>query len=409
MKPTARFSCVSFPVLPHDLGVERVMDELRALGFRHLMICCGIYTGYRLVMPRNPRRAIYALEEGMQYYRPNQEHYKDTKISPQATRDFADVDMLGEVVKHAHARRLTVGAWLPVFANGRIAKCYPEAAIRNLYGSPDRLFLCYNNPDVLEFTWAMIRDVVEDYRVDVVELDKIPQTLLELNVFSGRLDPIVRFIGSFCFCDHCAGKARAMGFDLPSIRRHGLRLVEDSLKVAPHTINRLAGELQGDAEIPLLLVDEPLMYDLLRLRLMTVREYVRDVRQRVKALNKKAQVSVAFVPPFKIGHDASAPRSWLCGQSYKNIADVVDYINCVIHWEQDVVAYDTRRAANAVAGRCRLDVHVPAYGRFAPDETLGLAETALASGADSVSFFCYDLMTDDMVKSIGRWIKNQTA
>jgi hypothetical protein len=327
MSNSPTFSCVSFPVLPYDLGVEKAMDELKSIGFEHLMFCCSIYTGYRLVMPRDRRRAIYALEDGRQYYRPNEEHYKETKIKPAASTDFGDADLLAEVVKHAHERGLTVGAWLPLFANGRIAKAWPEAAVQNLYGSRDRLFLCYNNPEVLEFAWAMTRDVVEDYGVDVVEADKIPQTLLELNVFSGRLDPIVRFVGSFCFCEHCVRKAGEFGLDLHGIKTHARKLVENSLKIAPHTVNRLAAELQGDAEIPLLLVDEPMMYDLLRLRLATVREYVSHLRRRVAALRPGTQVSVAFVPPFKVGHDASAPRSWLCGQSYKNIADVVDYNN----------------------------------------------------------------------------------
>jgi len=407
MAKSTKFSCVSFAVLPYDFGAERTMDELHEAGFQHLMFCCGIYAGYRLVMPRNAERAVYALEEGCQYHRPNDAHYG--RIKPLYTSDLGDRDLLGEVIKHAHARGITVGAWLTFFANGRIAKAHPEVAVRNLYGSADRLYLCYNNPDVLEFVWGMTRDVVETYGVDVVEVDKIPQTVLELNTFAGRMDPIVRFVGSFCFCEHCHAKAAELGFDLRAIKKHARKLVDASLRIPPHVINRLADDLQGDSEIPLLLVDEPMMYDLLRIRLLTVRRYMEEVRRRVKALSARTQVSVAFVPPFKIGHDASAPRSWLCGQSYKNIADVVDILNCVIHWERDVVAYEARRAANAVAGRCRLDVHVPAYGRFSPEETPALAETALANGADSVSFFCYDLMTEEMLRSVGAWIKARRA
>ena len=69
------------------------------------------------------------------------------------------------------------------------------------------------------------------------------------------------------------------------------------------------------------------------------------------------------------------------------------------------MAYDTRRAADAVAGRCGLDVHVPAYGRFSPERTPRLADAALANGADSVSFFCYDLMTDRMVEALKAWMQ----
>ena len=407
MSKTPRLSCVTFPVLPYDVGIEKAMEEIADIGFHHVMFCCGIYTGYRLVMPRNPVRPIYALEEGLQYHRPDEAHYGS--IKPRYTSDFGDRDLLGEAVEHARSRGMTVGAWLPFFANGRIAKAHPEAALQNLYGARDRLFLCYNNPDMLEFVRGMTRDVVEGYGVDAVEVDKIPQTLLELNAFAGRLDPIVRIIGSFCFCEHCEAKAKEFGADLPAIRKHARKLVEDSLRIPPHVINRLADELQGDAEAPLLLLDEPMIHDLLRIRLETVRAFMEDLRRRVRKMRAGTRVYATFVPPFKIGHDASAPRSWLCGQSYKNVAGVVDGINAVIHWERDVVAYETRRAANAVAGRCALDVHVPAYGRFAPDETPRLAEAALENGADSVSFFCYDLMSEEMVEAVRAWIRAQKA
>jgi hypothetical protein len=401
--------CVSFPVLPHDMGPERTMAHLKEIGFDHLMICCGIYTGYRLVMPRNPERAIYSLEEGLQYYRPNPSHYDETSLRPQASADFADLDVLGGAVEHGRRLGLSVGAWLPLFANGRLAKQRPEAAVQNLYGSRDRLFLCYNNPDVLGFVRGMVRDVVLDYGVDVVETDKIPQTQLELNAFAGRIDPVLRLAGSFCFCAHCERKAAELGFDLAAMRRHARRLAEESLRIPPHVVNALADQLQGDAEAPLLMLDEPLIYDLLRLRMLTVRQYLAGLREEVRAMNPRTLVSACFVPPFKIGHDASQPRAWLCGQSYRNVADVVDYINSVIHWERDVVEYDTRRAAAAVAGRCGLNVHVPAYGRFSPQQTPLLAQTALDAGADAVSFFCYDLMSEDMVRSVGAWLAQRRA
>lgn len=409
MSDQPRFTCVSFPVLPFDEGVETAMGHLAEVGFDHLMLCCGIYTGYRLVMPRNPQRAIYSLEEGMQYYRPNEANYSETKIKPRASDDFAGVNLLGEAVEHGRRCGVTVGAWLPLFANGRIAKQHPDVAVRNIYGSADRLFLCYNNPDVLGFVRGMVRDVVLDYGVDVVETDKVPQTLLELNAFAGRIDPVLRLIGSFCFCEHCRSKAAELGFDLSAIEKHALKLAEATLRIAPHTVNALADELQGDAEVPLLLLDEPLLYDLLRLRMLTVRQYLERLREEVHAMRAGTQMSACFVPPFKIGHDATQPRAWLCGQSYKNAADVVDYVNSVIHWGENVVAYDTRRAADAIGGRCGLDVHVPAYGRFSPQQTPRLAEAALANGANAVSFFCYDLMSDDMLASLKAWIAHQRS
>ena len=404
-----RYTCASFPVLLNDMGVEKTIAEVKNCGFDHFFTCCGIYSPYRLVMPRNTKRGIYSLEEGMQYYYPNEKYYHGTKIKPAASKDFGKIDILGETIKYARQYGLTVGAWLPIFSNGRIAKTYTDTAIENLYGSKDRMYLCYNNPDVLTFSKAMIQEMVQEYNVDVVELDKIPQTNLELNAFAGRIDPILRFIGSFCFCEHCQKEAKELGFDLNAIKKHATKLASQCLTIAPSVVNGLGAELQGDAEIPLLLFDEPLMLDLIRLRMLTTRNIIRDFDSEIKNMNKNTKLSVTFVPPFKIGHDAASPRSWLGGQSYKNVADIVDIINSVIHWENDVVAYETKRASYSVEGKCMLDVHIPAYGRFSPEQTIELASTAAQNGADALSFFCWDLMSDDMVKHINSYIKENKS
>jgi len=294
--------------------------------------------------------------------------------------------------------------WVTVFANGRIAKSHPKWAVQNLYGSADRLFLCFNNPEVLEYSLRICEEIAERYDVGEIMLDKIPQLCLEVNTFAGRIDPVLRVLGSFCFCPHCTTAARQAGIDLEACREKALTLASESLAIPPHVVNAQADELKGDTEVPLLLLDHPWIMELLRFRIECIRRFLVDVRQCTNKSRKDLVLSMAFVPPVKVGHDAFSPRSWLGAQSYAAYKDsAADRIHCVVHWGTDVVEYDTRRAVDAVrSGKTKICTHIRAYGPARPDEMAGLVNAVQRGGADGVGYFCYDLMTEEMLAAICR-------
>ena len=131
--------------------------------------------------------------------------------------------------------------WLGVlFANGRVANDYPETAVENLYGSRDRLFLCFNHPEVQKYVLAMFRDQVTRYPLAGIMADKIPQSMLELDALSGRIDPLLRLVGSICFCEHCQAQAQKDGIDLRVLKQRALQIAEGSRKV-PQFVIELAG------------------------------------------------------------------------------------------------------------------------------------------------------------------------
>ena len=75
---------------------------------------------------------------------------------------------------------------------------------------------------------------------------------------------------------------------------------------------------------------------------------------------------MAFVPPVKAGHDSLQPRPWLAAQSYAAYKDVAEMIHCVVHWNADVVEYDTHRAVDAVKGGvAKIGTHIRCYERHA--------------------------------------------
>lgn len=399
-RPEQSWIC-QFPI---SLAVEgeACFERMAQAGIGRLLFCAMIYAPYRLVLPRYPQKAIYSLEEGRYYYTPEAERYRDLPLSPPPSGDFSGRDLIGEAVRGAAKAGLSPGVWMTTFASGLIAKTHPAWAVQNLYGSADRLFLCFNHPQVREYSLRVCAEIAERYDVKEIMLDKIPQLCMEIDVLSGRVDPVLRVLGSFCFCEHCVAAAAGEGVDLKEAHRKALNLAGRCLAIPPHVVNAQRDELKGDTEIPLLLLDHPWIMDILRFRIQSIHAFLSEVRRRIDAARKGVSLSVAFVPPVKVGHDASQPRPWLAAQSYAAYKDAaIDLIHCVVHWDADVVEYNTRRAVDAVAGgEVKIGTHVKAYGSTRPAELPGLVTAVRQGGADGVGYFCYDLMTDAMLAAV---------
>lgn len=393
---------IAFPAILDGLGTERVLAEAAEMGQAEFILCSIIYRGYRLLMPRHPKQ-IYQLETGMTFYPVDESFYQGCHIRPVSTRDFARRDLFAEAAAAAEKHQIGLSAWISCFANGRVAAEYPDVAVENLYGARDRLFLCFNHPEVQQFVLAMFRDMVTRYPLSSVMADKIPQSMLELEAFGGRIDPLLRLVGSICFCGHCLAQARQDGIDLAEAKQRALEVAEASRKVPQYAREALADELHGDTEIPLFLLEEPLFTDVLNWRIRCVVRFLGQVRELVRSIRPACKLSAALVPPVKIGHDATAPRAWLGAQTYRAFAPTLDTLHAVIHWSPDVVAYDTRRARdqiNVSNPNCELCVHVAAYGKRRPEEMQTLVQAALEQGADSLAFFCHDFLDDRMLTAL---------
>ena len=393
---------IAFPSILGGLGTERVIAEAAEMAQSEFIICSMIYKSYRLIMPRHPRQ-IYQLETGMSFYPINEAAYKGCAIRPAVTRDYAGRDFFKEALKAAEKHNMGICAWLACFANGRVAAEYPETGVQNMYGSRDRLFMCFNNPEVQKFVKAMFRDLAGQYPVTSLMADKIPQSMLELDTFGGRVDPLMRLVGSICFCEHCMAQAKKDGVDLAEAKKIALRVADATRKVPQYVREGLADELQGDHEVPAFLIEEPLIAEVLRWRIDCVARFLGEVRELVTSIRPGAKISACLVPPAKIGHDATQPRVWLSAESYSKFAKVVDTIHSVIHWNPDVVEYDTRRARDLVDRgnpECELCLHVAAYGRRRPEEMSSLYRAAMSQGADSMAFFCHDLMDERMMDAL---------
>jgi len=387
----------------HGEDAAAVAGGIRRSGANALLCFTSLYHGYRLLQRRYPRKAIYSLETDRVFYEPDLSLYADSSLKPRRSVDAGGQDLLAELTAACRKEGVTFSALMPVCAGEYLAQERPDLAVTNLYGSKDRLFLCYNNPDVRAYRLAMVRDIVGRYDVDALMLDKIPQTMLEQSAFAGLLDPPLRTVGSFCFCEHCHAAAARHNLDLAAVHARALEIAQRSLRMPAHIIEALGEQLMGDTEIPLLLLEEPLLRQMLEFRFQAAVALVAEIGALARSLRPDIIFQAAFVPPTHIGHDMTSPRSWLTVQSYKLYADVLDEILCVVHWDADVVRFETERAVAAAEGRTKVVTSMRLYGATRPEDVSDLAEAALAGGSSGLSFLGYDVASDLLLESLAKW------
>jgi hypothetical protein len=387
----------------HEESAAQVAAGLRQAGANELLFFTSLYHGYRLLQRRYPQKAIYSLETDRVFWKPDPALYREGTIQPQRSLEIGDRDLVAELSKACHGEGVKLSVLVPVCAGERLVQDRPDLAVTNLYGSKDRLFLCYNNPDVRAYRLAMIRDLAGRYEIDALMLDKIPQTMLEQHAFAGIFDPPLRTVGSFCFCEHCQRIARQKGLDLDEVRRRALEIAGRSLKIPPHIVAALGDQLLGDTEIPLLLLEEPLIRRMLEFRFEAAVELVREIGALAKSLRPGLTFQAAFVPPTHIGHDMTSPRSWLTVQSYKFYREVLDEIFCVAHWDANVVRFETQRAVDAAEGKTRVVTSMRLYGPTRPEEVAALADAALEGGSQGISFLGYDVTTNELLDALRDW------
>jgi len=402
-----KVSMCMFGPTAHGETPAKTARTLKSVGVNEVVYFTSLYHGYRLLQPRFPSKAIYTLEADRVFWDPDPAYYKDSSIKPQKSADFGDKDNVAAMITALHKEGIAFSPLVPMCAAERIVQDRPDLAVENLYGAKDRLFLCYNNPEVRAYRIAMVRELSARYDIDHLMLDKIPQIMLEQSAFNGLIDPPLRTVGSFCFCRHCVARARKSGIDLNEIKRRSLVIARRSLDMPPWLIAAQGAKLIGDTEIPLLLLEEPLLHTMLQFRFETAVEFVGEIRAILKRNKPRADLQAAFVPPSHVGHDMTSPRSWLTSQSYQKYRGQVDEIFCCIHAEPDIVRFEIARAVAAAEGAVRVVASMRLYGKTRPEEVAAMCDGALEAGSAGVSLLGYDVTSDCLLHALKTWVKSR--
>jgi hypothetical protein len=201
----------------HDEGVEPVLDNLQSMAAVNSVYLVALMHHEKRPLtspefPHNPVRKTWMAEDSRCYWHPDLMLY--TRIIPEES-DFdwiRDTDWLDTLTRAARKRRLKTGAELShtLLDRKRIDDEFSACIQRDIHGQPHSIVggtfhLCPNNPDAMQYTLALYRDLVKNHDIDFVQTCTIP--LMRGGVEAGG-----------CFCDSCMAAAKKQNIDLKRIQ-----------------------------------------------------------------------------------------------------------------------------------------------------------------------------------------------
>ena len=287
------------------------LSTMKAAGVNHILL--AVNASAQLHPPRpaawfphNPKRNQYTSEDGRFYIKIRDGAFDQLRLRPLMTsdKDLEDHDVLQGVLNCSLGRQFKIYASLECLNIGSLAQAEPDCAVRDMEGRRHRYWLCPSNPDVKRFLLTLVEEIMTNYGIDGLLLDKIgflwPHTTV-----SRLKDGIV------CFCEHCVEEASKIGLNLEQIREKLDRLVQ-TLTEKP-SLFRLPPQA---GLVPVVIRNSDLLR-FLRFRCYLTTRLVSEIRETVRKRN----------PNLKVGLSLFAPRtSWIVGQDLRELRNNCDWI-----------------------------------------------------------------------------------
>lgn len=231
-----------------DGELEPMLDALQALGFDGVTaeVTSGPFERLR-GFPTQPR---LLRSDGGFFYPAEAGLYEDTRLKPIAAewlRQRGNRSYLPALIDATSARGLGLRLRISAFEVGRLAGKYPDAAGKDVFGDVSPMALCPADPDVRALLRATLRELIEGYEpegVDVVDWRYWSGVLAEhalSAVGEGLLDDLL----GICFSESSRQLAQEGGIDVGAAARRvqvEIESILDHPERADGTLEQLVGE-----------------------------------------------------------------------------------------------------------------------------------------------------------------------
>ena len=197
--------------LPWDLldeGPVNALRQARDLAGADAVNLAVTYHAGLFLLPHNPRRRLYAAEDGVVYFRADPKWFGG---GPQPTlSNLTDaVDPLAQTLAAATTVDLGVRAWMVCCHNSRLAQAQPNLAVQNALGDRLPFGLCPLQPGVQQYLAGLI-DALSVYpQLEGIELEALYWQPAEHSwhhaKFGMPLDAQAWFLFGLCCCDAWRG------------------------------------------------------------------------------------------------------------------------------------------------------------------------------------------------------------
>lgn len=227
MAPELTALC-AFPWDFADKGLDAMLGFCQELGVSHIFLAVSYHAGY-FFYPDNPVRRVHLLEDGVTYFRPRPEFYRDTRLQPIAAAMCDRMDPLEEIGNRCADFELKLGAWTVCLHNTRLGLLHPECTVENALGDRYPHALCPSHPEVRAYATGLVRDLIGRVPLDLI--------MIEAANYRGRrhgsgwvsghhherdgtiLQPLEQSLFDLSFASSDIAAAEAEGIDALSLQR----------------------------------------------------------------------------------------------------------------------------------------------------------------------------------------------
>lgn len=188
---------------------------------------------------------------------------------------------------------------------------------------------CPNNPKIRKVSLSRARDAASVEGVETVVLDGIR--------FASPGEGIDTFLS--CFCDVCKRKSDELGYDMREMKASLRDLVKSIGHLTPSLLNSVGG-WKSPVDMLDLLLRFPGMLEWLRFRADCVCEHITDIRKAIRSANPRCKLGAYLFTP---------SLSYLVGQDYRRLEELLDYVEPMIYRTGEGVACLNHEVAKMAA------------------------------------------------------------
>jgi hypothetical protein len=200
-----------------DEGIEAAVERLAGLAGQNEVLLATSYHVATYFLPHNPKRRLYAGEDGMVLFDPQLRRYQGQRIQPRRSEVVTGPRYYEELVRAIRARGMRLGAWMVFLYNHHLGRAYPECARQDALGNRYPAQLCPANPDVRTYGLTLMAEVLERYEPEAVHLESLSYLPFSYGFQNPKLvmeiTPRDQFLLGLCFCEYCVHAADLAGLD----------------------------------------------------------------------------------------------------------------------------------------------------------------------------------------------------
>ena len=209
-------------IYPWDLkdeGIDKVCFYLQDLGYTSLSLATSYHAG-KILLPHNPKKKVYFLEDGTVYFHPEKKLYG--RLKPLKNSLLNNSDILKTICKSAQKHKLLVNAWTVCLHNSRLGFLYPDCCIQNAFGDYYYTSLCPSNPHSKKYVIGLCNNLAYNYPIQSIELESFDYMGYEHGYHHEKnlvhLPEYISLLMSLCFCKSCQRQANKLQIPFSKIQ-----------------------------------------------------------------------------------------------------------------------------------------------------------------------------------------------